>query len=298
MKLSVFTVMTPDLTPEELVTAAASAGIQGIEWRYHDVPKELAQEKPSFWRNNLATISPQITDAELDSLRQVIQQQGISSLSVTPYLQCGDLTGTEKVMQTASKLGAAFIRVGVPRYDRSRNYNTLFAEAIDYLNHVQELSQQYRVKALVETHHLTIAPSAGLAHRLVAGFNPDHIGVLHDAGNMVYEGFENYRMGMELLGPYLAHVHVKNAGWVRTDNATKNENAANGKNATKSDDEDWNCTWFPLHQGMVNWKQVISDLKAVGYDGFLGIEDFGGETDSRSLLNNFVQRIKSWSLEA
>ncbi|GIX08239.1 MAG: hypothetical protein KatS3mg115_2642 [Candidatus Poribacteria bacterium] len=46
-------------------------------------------------------------------------------------------------------------------------------------------------------------------------FRPEQVGVIHDAGNMVHEGFENYQMGCELLGPYLAHVHVKNAAWVR-----------------------------------------------------------------------------------
>jgi hypothetical protein len=31
---------------------------------------------------------------------------------------------------------------------------------------------------------------------------------------MVYEGDEQYRMGMEVLGPtWLAHVHCKNARW-------------------------------------------------------------------------------------
>ncbi|WP_409346040.1 hypothetical protein [Paenibacillus sp. MBLB4367] len=69
---------------------------------------------------------------------------------------------TERVMQVAKKVGARFIRVALPVYDGSRNYHDLFAEEVDYLHHVQELSQQYGVKGLVEIHHRTIAPSAGL----------------------------------------------------------------------------------------------------------------------------------------
>ena len=52
MKLSVFTVATPDLQPEELAKAAADAGIEGIEWRFKEIPEEVAGEKPSFWRHN------------------------------------------------------------------------------------------------------------------------------------------------------------------------------------------------------------------------------------------------------
>jgi sugar phosphate isomerase/epimerase len=282
MKLSVFTVMTPDLTKEELISAAAAAGISGLEWRYAPISTEVAGQKPSYWGNNLSTIIPGTSDEDLDKLREKVERHGLKSISVTPYLTCGDVSGTEKVMQIAKKLDAGFIRVGVPRSGGSKNYNDLYKEALDYLHHVQELSQQYGIQGLVEIHHETIAPSAGLAHRLVSHFDPRHIGVLHDAGNMVYEGFENYRMGLELLGPYLAHVHVKNAGWER-----------NGQ--TQDGIEVWNCKWMPLHQGSVNWKLMLRELQAAGYDGYLGFEDFSGHLDTVSSLSYFGQMVKEWS---
>lgn len=46
MKLSVFTVATPDLQPEELAKAAADAGIEGIEWRFKEIPEEAAGRSP------------------------------------------------------------------------------------------------------------------------------------------------------------------------------------------------------------------------------------------------------------
>jgi sugar phosphate isomerase/epimerase len=281
MKLSVFTVMTPDLTKEELITAAAAAGISGVEWRYAPISQEAANQEPSYWGNNLSTIVPGTSDEELENLREQVQSHGIQTISVTPYLTCGDVAGTEKVMQIAKKLDAGFIRVGIPRYNGSKNYNDLYAEAMDYLHHVQELSRQYGIKGLLEIHHVTIAPSAGLAHRLVSHFDPEHIGVLHDAGNMVHEGFENFRMGLELLGPYLAHVHVKNAGWERTGRIVDGM-------------EEWTCKWMPLQQGIANWKFLLGDLKSVGYEGYLGFEDFSGHMDSVSLLSYFGQKVKEW----
>ncbi|TXK75914.1 sugar phosphate isomerase/epimerase [Paenibacillus sp. N3.4] len=281
MKLSVFTVSTPDLTPEELAQSIVAAGIDGIEWRFKDIPADAAQEKPSFWRNNLCSIDPGATDEELERFRLVAINNNLVNLSVTPYLTSGDVASTERVFQVAKKVGASFIRVGVPVYDSSQNYNDLYAGAVDYLHHVQELSQQYGVKGLLETHHKTITPSAGLVHRLVSGFNPDHVGVLHDAGNMVHEGYENHRMGLELLGPYLAHVHVKNAHWVPT-----GEEEAGVKL--------WKSDWSPLDNGVVNWKAVLGDLKAIGYDGYLGIEDFSGQYNSHEMLLNFVTKVKQW----
>lgn len=283
MKLSVFTVATPDLTPEALVAAAKEAGLQGIEWRYKSTPKDVRQQPVSFWGNNLCTIDPAETnEAELKALAEVVERHGMTSAALTPYLTAGDVAGTELAMQHASMLGAKAIRVGVPTYDRTANYNDLFAKAVTYLESVQELSKKYGVKGLVETHHLTITASASLAHRLVQRFDPNHVGVLYDPGNLVHEGYENYRMGLELLGPHLAHVHVKNAGWFPAE-------AAN---------EPWTCRWVAMDRGVVPWKQVLADLKSVGYDGWFGVEDFSGTYDSKTMLATYATWFRSLAEEA
>lgn len=282
MKLSVFTVATPDLLPEELAQAAADAGIEGIEWRFKEIPAEAAEEKPSFWRHNRCSIDPNGTQEDWLRFKQAADKHGRRSLAVVPYLTCGDVESTEKVMQAAKLIGASFIRVGIPGYDRTRNYNELYDQAVGYLHEVQDLAAAYGVKAVVETHHLTITPSAGLTHRLVSHFNPQHIGVLYDPGNMVHEGYENYRMGLELLGPYLAHVHVKNGGYRKT-------HSEDGSSAS------WSGEWVPLDQGAVPWKQVIQDLQSVGYEGYYGIEDFSGTFESREMLLRFAEQMNMWA---
>jgi len=49
----------------------------------------------------------------------------------------------------------------------------------------------------------------------VSDFDLRYIGIIYDLGNMVHEGYENYKLGLELLGDYLSYVHVKNAVWNR-----------------------------------------------------------------------------------
>jgi sugar phosphate isomerase/epimerase len=172
------------------------------------------------------------------------------------------------------------IRVGVPFYDGTKHFNQLFELEQNYLKGVEPLAKQYGVKCLVETHHNTITASASSAYRLVSNFDPNHIGVLFDPGNMVHEGFENFRMGMELLGPYLAHVHIKNTGWKKTD-------------AREDGSQAWASYWEPNLQGIVNWRQVLTDLKAVGYDGYLGVEDFSGLYESKELLKKYGEETRA-----
>lgn len=280
MKLSVYTVMTPDLTPEELVSALTEYGYDGVEWRWKETPAEAEKEKPSFWRNNRCTISPAATAGEIAGLRRLTRRYGLSTVGVIPYLTAGDLEGTERVMQAAAMLGAPQIRVGVPPYENGADYHERFEQAVAYLAGVEKLAEKYGVKGLVETHHQTIAPSAGLAYRLVSRFDPAYIGVIFDPGNMVHEGYERYRMGLELLGPYLAHVHVKNAAW-------KPGNRRGGGTMT------WCTSWCGIAEGVVDWKQVLHDLKAVGYEGYLSMEDFSEGRSSRAVLKQNAEYIRS-----
>ncbi|MBP3953024.1 sugar phosphate isomerase/epimerase family protein [Bacillus suaedae] len=279
MKFSLFSVMTPDTTPEQLVNYLNETGYHGVEWRYKETTEDLKKDKPSFWGNNLCTISPDITDQEIRELTLATKENGLKVVSLNPYLTSGDLTSTEQVLQTAQKFGATNIRIGVPWYDRSENYNDLFKEAVTYLKEVEQMCKQYNIRGLVEAHFGTIAPSAGLAYRLVSEFNPEQIGVLYDPGNLVHEGYENYRMGMELLGEYLAHVHVKNAFWQK-------------KHEHEDGTVDWSVEWAPIDKGIVDWKRVFSDLKAVGYDGYIGMEDFSGSFDTKTSIKYNIDTVK------
>lgn len=278
--LSIFTAATPDMSPPQLAEAARQAGLQAIEWRYKDVPEAVKNDPPSFWGNNRCTIPAAWEEADLNAFRDAASRNGLKSLAVMPYLTPGDLAGTERALQAARYLEASFIRLGVYRYDRSQPFTELFELQHAYLKQAEALCRAYGIKGLVETHHMTISSSASAAYRLVEQCDPAHIGVLFDPGNMVFEGYENYRMGMELLGPYLAHVHMKNAGWARAE-VPREDGAVS-----------WSGYWTGLTKGLVDWSQVIADLKAVGYGGYIGVEDFSGEHDTAQSLSNFAETVR------
>ena len=97
---------------------------------------------------------------------------------------------------------------------------------------------------------------------------------------------------MELLGPYLAHVHVKNAGWSQAD-----ASAANESHTDVLTPKDWSAGWRPIENGVVPWKQVIADLRAVGYQGYFGVEDFSNTYDTKTMLHTYAKQMKSWMEE-
>jgi sugar phosphate isomerase/epimerase len=140
-------------------------------------------------------------------------------------------------------------------------YPALFAQARADLEWAAARAEAHDVKILVELHHRTIVSSASAAVRLVDGLDPSHVGVIHDVGNLVIEGHEDFRAGLEMLGDHLAHVHVKNVAW-QVDGARPDGSVA------------WRAEWSPLRSGQADLSAYFRALSAVGYDGWVTAEDF------------------------
>jgi sugar phosphate isomerase/epimerase len=94
---------------------------------------------------------------------------------------------------------------------------------------------------------------------------------------MVYEGYEDYRLGVEVLGPYLAHVHIKNAVYQR----------AVGEKV-------WRATWSPLEEGVVDWEALFDALRMVNYDGWLGLEDFSRARPTHEALRHNIAFLRQF----
>jgi sugar phosphate isomerase/epimerase len=273
MKIGVFTVGLPDLTPEEAVREIKDAGYDGVEWRVTSVPDGVKGEAPSFWGNNLCTLEP--TEEEAHRARRLAEEVGLEVPGLGTYVAVGDLGAADEAMRFAVTAGASQVRVGAGALDGS-SYEESFSAAREFLEGVEDLAANHGVKALVEIHHRTICPSASLAHRLVSAFDPERIGVIFDPGNMAQEGFEDYRIGLELLGPHLAHVHIKNSAFERPEGGGV-----------------WKPRWAPLEDGVVDFESLFAALDGVGYDGWLVIEDFSGARPSREALRRNLSFVRA-----
>jgi sugar phosphate isomerase/epimerase len=230
-KFSVFTVMIPDVTPEDAGQTLKDNEYDGVEWRV-TTPNIDSSKPPSFWANNLCTLA--LTDDEARRAKAIADASGLGIPGLGTYINVGDVAAVEQAMSFARICGARNIRVNPGRWPDpdGLSYAASFERAIKFMADCEALGKRTGVRTIIEMHHGTIVCSAALSHRLVNKFDPDYIGVLHDAGNCVHEGYEDYDMGIQLLGPYLAHVHIKNAAYDRP--------AGGGV---------WKARWAPLEDG-------------------------------------------------
>jgi sugar phosphate isomerase/epimerase len=271
MKFSVFTASTPEWTPEEAVATLAAQGWDGIEWRITD---QAEAAEPGFWAGNNATIPLTGLEVNLDRIATITRDAGLQFSGIGGYARCDNHDDVDRMLAATAALGAGQVRVttlplgtavrgneepsGIP-------YPVLFEAARRDFEWVAERAAHHGVKALVELHHRTITASASSARRLLEGLDPKHVGVIHDLGNLLIEGQEDYLPAFELLGEYLAHIHVKNAVWVRRD-GTDESGAAVFQNE-----------WAPLQSGQGSVLEYFKALAAYGYDGWVTVEDFSTE---------------------
>ncbi|MGN7798258.1 sugar phosphate isomerase/epimerase family protein [Leifsonia sp. 22587] len=260
MRFSVFTASTPEWTPEEAARILAAQGWDGIEWRITD---QQQTAEPGFWAGNRATWPLTGLEDHLDEIARITGESGLAYSGIGGYARCDQHDDVERMLAATARLGAGQVRVTMPRTD-SGDYRDLFAAARRDVEWAASRAAHHGVKALVELHHETITPSASAAFRLLDGLDPEHVGVIHDLGNLVIEGREETLAGLQLLGPYLAHVHVKNAAWV----AGEPEEDGTIR---------WHHEWAPLRTGAGDVDAYFRALHAFGYDGWVTCEDFSTE---------------------
>jgi len=261
MKFAVFSVSLPEWTPEEAVKNLAELGYDGVEWRIADDPPRAT---PGFWQGNRCTFPLSSFVEDAPHIRALTDAAGLAIPAIASYVQAADVENVERVFRGAAALGAPMARIQVPRYDGQTGYVELWERARRDYEEVARLARAQGVKALVEIHHETIVPSANATRRFLDGFDPDSVGAIYDPGNMVWEGHEQYRLGLETLGPYLAHVHAKNSAWRQTGRR------ADGSLA-------WQAEWASLNAGIVDLRDLFATLRTVGYDSWISVEDFTTE---------------------
>lgn len=292
MKLSVYTVSLPEYNIEESVALIKEMGYDAVEWRVDSTaglprsmfPADIDEYAFRYWLDNKSTLNVADIKNECLKAKELCDEAGIEIVNLATTLR-GDDSVLEAVLEAASAIGCKSIRGPLQAYNPALPYQEQFDEFRAYLAHCEPMLKKYGVKMLIETHHGMLITSASSALRILDGFDPDYFGLIYDPGNMVYEGFENYQMGFEMLGKYLAHVHVKNAALVPGD---KDEYGA-----TK-----YVQSWVPLKEGSANLKAMITALVKIGYDGALSVEDFSNVKPTREKLEENIAYLKALIADA
>lgn len=279
MKYSLFTVMTPASTPEEVAKKLKQYGYDGVEWRVKDAVRQAPNPLPArdqwYWQYNQATLEMDDIANEAKRSAAICEANGLEKLSLASYLMPRELSKIEALLGAAQQNGYRMIRLFPDKYTGERNYRELFGEVRRDLLEVEKMAKRTGVEVNLEIHMDTIIPSASAAYRLIEGMDEGLIGVVYDAGNMVYEGYEQYQFGLELLGAHVHHVHIKDAVW----------DLSGGH-------DDYHVKFSEVGAGNVRFDKLFPALKKIGYDRYFSFEDFSMVLDDDTKMQRNLAYIQ------
>ncbi|MGI8713535.1 MAG: sugar phosphate isomerase/epimerase family protein [Solirubrobacteraceae bacterium] len=173
-----------------------------------------------------------------------------------PEVTLGTPRAAAAYVRLAVAVGAPHVRYFAAGY-RGGSVHELQRRHRRTLDRLIDLAAPNGVKVLVETSPDSLAATPELAHALVAHQSPKLAGVLYDPGNMVIEGAVRPSLAIAILGRHIAHVHVKNIAWSRTQGR-------------------WRWRYANLAAGLLDWPEIIGALQASGYRGRYAIDHLAG----------------------
>lgn len=283
MKLCCTSVMLPRWTLDETFDQLATAGYDAVELRCRYNPDDESAE-PAFWGRHLSDISPDNIVDKAPAIKAASERSGVRVAALAPNVQLGQDDVIRKIFAGAVAIDLdcpPMVRIGAPRHDRTAPYMPQFLAARSGFADLVEIAREYGVKVLYEIHVGTVAVSCSRTLELLRDLDPQHIGAIYDVPNMLRVGLEDSRMGMEILGPYLAHCHIGNG--VSVEDGIDEETGRSK----------WKWQFSDVRKGVADIAQIVGDLKSVGYGGCLSLEEFGPGDDAEKIASQGAW-IRRW----
>jgi len=254
------------------------AGYEGIEWRVRPKP-EGQEDKPSFWGYHRSDLSPENILKRAPELTEAMKDHGLAIAAFASNCRADQLEEIKRIAEGAAACNCPLIRVTAPRgYDGTVLYPELFEETVEAYGKALDITRQYKVKVIIETHVGTIFVSLSLAHRLVSNFSSEDIGVIYDLQNQVRDGYETPGLVLDLLGPYVVHAHIGGHKLV--------PQPADEKGTVR-----WDWPAVDLGEGIIDHAKVLVELKRIGYQGFLSLEDFREDIADEDKLKRAIDYL-------
>lgn len=261
LKFALFSGSAPEWMPAELVGQLVAQGWDGVEWRVAD---QAPAPTPQFFAGNLATFPQTGILEHIPQIVAITHCAGLGQPALFSGVPLGDEALLADMLAAAAAAGTSMLRITVPKTAPDRHYDEQFGETRRHAESAIALARRAGVKPLIQLHHGNVISTPSSARRLLEGLDPEWIGVIHDLGNLSIEGREglaSHVPGLQVLGPYLAHVHIKNIAW------QAGKPAADGT-------VDWTWSWAPLASGFADVKGYFKALATVGYAGWVTVENF------------------------
>jgi L-ribulose-5-phosphate 3-epimerase len=257
MRYVLFTDNLADLSIAEAVHAARKAGFDGLDLTL----------RPG------GHVKPEDAERGLAEAKKIADEAGMTIPMISTAVTDSDSPHAEAIFASAAHYGVRRIKLGYWPYEPFGTLARQIDEARARLGRLAGLGRKYHVLPCVHCHSGRLLAAGGFGTYLILrDFRPDEVGAYVDPMHMTIEGgVAGWEMGLDLLGPWVALVGIKNFRWL------PGERDALGQRRYR-----WEYT--PLADGQAPLPEFMGLLRRLEYDGIVSLHsEYKGDSSYRKL---------------
>ena len=286
MKLGVFSCLLSDRSVEEAVECLASLGVEAAEigcggatGDAHCKPAELLADskkleafKKIFDKNNMEISA---LDCHCNPVHPDPQVNAAVNKNLNDTILLAEKLGVKNVVTFAGcpgEPGGKYPNWVVQPWptDFEELYNWQWNEVvIPYWKEEAAFAEKHNVTLCIEMHPGFVVYNPYTMLKLYNAVGSEAIGCTCDPSNIVWQGMD-VPTAIRELGSVIKHFHAKDS-IEATQNIAKN-GRLDARNYSDRKNRAWSFRTVGYGHSELYWKNIISELVDVGYDGVLSIE--------------------------
>ncbi|MBM3835718.1 MAG: sugar phosphate isomerase/epimerase [Verrucomicrobia bacterium] len=218
-------------------------------------------------------VKPENAEMGLSEARKIADDNGVTIPMVSTAITETTSPHAEAIFASATHYGVRRLKLGYWSY---QPFGTLTKQLDDVrrkLEGIVQLGSKYHVLPCVHCHSGRIIACGGpMLYLILKEFDPAQAGAYVDPMHMTAEGGLNgWEMGLDLLGPWVALVGIKNFRWLPTQRDARGQ-------------QHFRTEYVPLADGQAPLPEFMGYLKQLRYDGIVSLHsEYKGGSSFRRL---------------
>jgi L-ribulose-5-phosphate 3-epimerase len=215
------------LNYKDMANAASEIGFNGVDLSVR----------------NKGHVLPERVKDDLPKAIEAIKKVGFQPKMMTSGILSADEKYTNDVLETASKLGVEFYRLGYYKYPEKKSIPEAVTDISEQIKALSILNEKLGIKGAYQNHAgVHVGAAIWEIHEMLKGVDNGFMGSQYDIRHAVVEGGKSWETGLKLIKPKINTLVLKDFKWV----------LKNGK---------WDLLNVPIGAGMVDFKTYFKLLK-------------------------------------
>jgi len=233
-----------------------------------------------WWCRENGHIDARDPEKSAEDIGRLMEDAQMEVSGLAPYFKFNESSREiARVFKVAKILKTSRVRCHSYAFTGETPFRELMDRQISWLEkEVLPVTGEFGMQLNIEQHHNMICCTPNACLQMVEKFHPERIGIIYDPGNTLFEGYTRINYTFSVMGRYINHVHVKSARYV-----AEGGSVPSGRR--------YPMEFGTLEKGDLDWEEIIKQLNAIGYKGFLSLEALDAR-DSETKLREDIPFLK------